>query len=108
MNLVALIVSILIISYLIVSVNAGWRGFEYKAKSRRCCGRIFALAAVICVRGAMNFLLVFCGVYNAQGRRGSLLKNSPQDCFYLATLGTVAFESLSALIRGIIDKGIPF
>ena len=47
------------------------------------------------VRGSVNFHLALCGVFKAIGIIGALLKNSPPDCFYLALLGTVAFESPS-------------
>ena len=35
----------------------------------------------------------------------SLLKNSPPDCFYLAALGTVAFESTFSCLVCIMKQG---
>ena len=45
------------------------------------------------VSASEMFKLVLCGVVKAKVQRSALLKNSPPDCFYLALLGTVAFES---------------
>ena len=41
----------------------------------------------------INILLVCCSVSNRSALLNSLTKNSPPDCFYLALLGTLAFES---------------
>ena len=53
-----------------------------------------------------DFALACCGVFTVEPFCNSLPKNSPQDCFYLAVLGTVAFESLMARRVKAID-GVP-